>query len=1169
MYTHLHVHTEYSLLDGFSRIPQLVFRASELGMDSLAITDHGALYGAVDFYSQCVEAGIKPIIGCELYMAQRSRRSKVPADKSPYHLTVLAMNNQGYKNLIQLVTKAHLEGFYYRPRIDRELFEQYHQGLIVLSGCPSAEVPRLIAQGQLEDARKQALWYKETLEERYFFEIQRHEHVPDLPKINDTLVSLGQELNIPLVVTNDSHYTRKEDAPLHDVLLAIQTSTTIHDEKRLRMEDDSFYLKSPQEMAQLFPDLPEALANTQRIAQMCDIKLEFGEFHLPEYIPPDGMTSDQYLEQLCREGFSRLFPESNPEAEQRLRYELEVIRQTRFSNYFLVVWDIANFTGKNNILFGIRGSAAASLALYTLGVTEIDPLKHRLVFERFLNLERKEMPDFDLDFQDDRRDEVLNYVSQRYGRDRVAQIITFGTMGAKAAVRDVGRALGYSYADVDRVARQIPFRLRITLEDALEASPDLKGMYDADESIRKLVDTARGLEGAVHHASTHAAGVVISQEPLTEYVPLQRPVRSAEDSETAMTQYAMEPVAKLGLLKMDFLGLTNLTILDKTTKMVEQERGLKINLHSLPLDDDKTFELLSSGQTTDIFQLESAGMQRYIKELKPSSLGDISAMIALYRPGPMEQIETFINAKYGRASISSPHPALEETLNDTYGVIVYQDQVLLILQLFAGYSLGEADIVRKAMGKKIPELMRQERERFIQGAQSKGFSQEVAERVFNLIEPFAGYAFNRAHSASYALISYWTAYFKANYPVEYMTSVLNSRLDKADRIASAVTESFRMRIPVLPPDVNHSGVFFTIDRDDHGRPAIRYGLAAVKNVGELAVRPIVEAREKDGACRSLDDFCRRAGMHGLNRRTLESLIKVGAFDALGDRGALLAAVGRILAAAQREARIKETGQTSMFEQQGTYAPAPLADVPANGEETTTEEKVVWEEELLGVPLTENSLENIEMAQSAGALASADELSLELDGKNARVFGRLSSVTERVTKDQRPFVSASLKLLGGSLEVVAWEDLLKRTQDLWQIGNLLVVAGRVKARGDELSLHCNEASLFKPDHNNNGAFGEDKVETLEHTPTVSEPPSRTLLISMVEGDMPEEESHLLKEVVRTLLEYPGTDRVNLEIVTQGKVVRLEMPVVSTGHCPELQQRVDGMLGEGRLRLLDGP
>ena len=1175
MFTHLHVHTEYSLLDGVSRIPKLVAKAKELAMDALAITDHGSLYGVVEFYTQCLEAGIKPIIGCELYMALGSRHDKVPSERSPYHLTVLAKDNHGYQNLTALATQAHLEGHYYKPRIDKELLERHHEGLIVLSGCRTAEIPRLITENRLQDVREAALWYKGLMgDDAFFLELQRHEHVAELPMINEALIELGRDLDIPLVVTNDSHYVHKEDSSLQDVLICIHTNTTINDDKRLKMEDDSYYLKSPQEMAELFQDFPEALRNTERIADLCDVKLATAELHLPRFPVPDESNADEYLSRLCWEALKQLYPTPSAQAEERLAYELDVIRLTQFANYFLVVWDITSFAHQNNILFGVRGSAAASLALYCLGVTEVDPLEYRLVFERFLNVERKEMPDIDMDFQDDRRDEVLAYVTSKYGRDRVAQIITFGTLGAKASLRDVGRSLGMSYADVDRVARLVPFKSR-TLEDALSASSELGSIYRSDESITVLVDTARALEGTVHHVSTHAAGVVISSEPLTDYVPLQRPVRGDDSSQIHMTQYAMDAVAMLGLLKMDFLGLTSLTILDRAVKMVEQTRGVQIDLHRLPLDDQKTFEILSSGKTTDIFQLESAGMQRYIKELKPSSLGDIAAMIALYRPGPMEHIETFINAKHGRAPIRYPHPSLEDILEETHGVIVYQDQVLFILQAFAGYTLGQADTVRKAMGKKIPKLMRQEREGFLEGAVSNGFTRELAQEIFDLIEPFAGYAFNKAHSVSYALISYWTAYFKANYPLEYMASVLNSRLDHPDRTASAIGECFRMGIPVLLPDINRSGVHFTIDKDEKGGAALRFGLAAIKNVGEGAVRSIVEEREKSGPFKTIDEFCRSADLSGLNRRTLESLIKVGSLESLGKRGPLLRAADQILSLAQKESHRRQTGQTSMFDDNSdTDAPGHIAGIDIAGEEVPPREKLAWEKELMGVTLSENPQKAIASVNSAGAITSADQLDADMDGQRVSVLGQLSSVSQRYTREQRPYVIGTLELVYGSTEAIAWPDVLERTREIWQEGNLLLVTGRLKARGDELSVHCDQAKIYveekRPEDENSYIMGlatKDTTDLPEEQPQMRSAPERPecLLINMGESEDPEEDAHLLREVIQTLLEYSGTDRVHLEISTNGKRVLMELPMITTDYCPGLHQRLEGLLGQSSVQV----
>ncbi|MEK7777587.1 MAG: DNA polymerase III subunit alpha, partial [Chloroflexota bacterium] len=1055
-FTHLHVHTEYSLLDGLSRISPLVQRAKELGMDSLAITDHGALYGAVEFYSECKSAGIKPIIGCEVYVAQGSRHSKTPADKSPYHLTLLAKDNTGYSNLIQLVSKAQLEGFYYKPRIDQELMEAHHQGLIALSGCPNAEVPRLIIQGNLDEAKKRALWYKEVFGD-FYLELQHHQHVPELEPLNRALVPLSRETGIPLVLTNDCHYVRQEDAPIQDLLICIQTNTNINDAKRLRMEDDSYHLRSSKEMAALFPELPEAYQNTRRIAEACALEMDFSHHHLPEYTPPGGVASEEYLAKLCWEGLAKRLPKAPPVYQTRLRYELDVIRQTNFANYFLVVWDIAAFTRDRGILFGVRGSAAASLALYALGVTDIDPLAYRLVFERFLNVERKEMPDIDMDFQDDRRDEVLRYVMGKYGQDHVAQIITFGTMGPKAALRDTGRALALSYADVDRVARLVPFRAR-TLDEALETVPELKEVYQADDVLKNLIDNAKRLEGVVRHASTHAAGVLISKEPLAHYVPLQRPIKG-DDGDVAMTQFSMDPIAKLGLLKMAFLGLANLSILDRTIRVIADHRGEQIDLHQVPLDNAKTFQLLSSGETTGVFQLESSGMRRHIKELKPSSLLDISAMIALYRPGPMEHIETFINAKHGKAQVRYPHPVLKDILEETYGVIVYQDQVLLIVQALAGYSLGEADIVRKAMGKKVHAIMQEERQRFIKGALGKGYSQELADEVFALIEPFAGYAFNKAHSVSYALIAYWTAYFKANYPVDYMTALLNSYMGNLEKTPAAVDECLRLKIKVLPPDINRSDVSYTIDQDSEGRPAIRFGLGAIKHVGAGGIEALVQSRKSSGPFHSLEELRRKADLRSVNRRALESLIKVGALDGFGPRGSLLASADRILSIAQQESRRQQSGQTTMFDMFGEAVAAPMGTLElVAAPDATAREKQAWEKELLGDQIFASPMSAIAFDPRVADTLSHDQLE-DLVGQKVHMVGQVNTVSRRNTREGRPFVTAVLKLLGGSIEVVAWSAVYERDPSIWEEGAILRVVGKVISREGQLSVHADEVRVY--------------------------------------------------------------------------------------------------------------
>jgi DNA polymerase-3 subunit alpha len=1148
MFSHLHVHTEYSLLDGMCRIHQLVQRAKELGMNSLAITDHGVMYGAIKFYLEAIEAGLKPIIGCEVYVAPNSRLARNAADKNNCHLLLLAKNQTGYRNLIQLTTRAHLEGFYYKPRVDRELLEQHHDGLIALSSCLAGEIPRLILERRLEEAKQVALWYKQTFGD-FYLEIQRHP-IPELGQVNPALISMAEELNLPLVATNDVHYIRQEDAPSHDLLMCIGTNASVQDEKRMKMAGDFYYLKSAEEMAESFKDIPQALENTERIVEVCNLKLEFGRLHLPEIDLPEGRSADQFLADLCYQSLPRYYPDPTAEIKQRLDYELEVIKKTQFANYFLVVWDIISFAKKQGILYGVRGSAAASIVLRCLGITEVDPIENKLVFERFLNLERKEMPDIDLDFQDDRRDEVIAYVTQKYGKDHVAQIITFGTLGAKAALRDVGRALGMSYSDVDRVARLVPFRPGMTLERAMEENNELRAIYEEDKIVRNLVDSAQRLEGVSRHASTHAAGVVISKEPLTRYVPLQRLSR-ADDEATVMTQFPMEDIAQIGLLKMDFLGLANLTILGKAKEIIRQSRGIEIDLHRIPMDDDKTFALLSSGETTGVFQLEGAGMRRYIKELKPTTFSDIAAMIALYRPGPMEHIPTFIKAKHGLEPIRYPHPVLASILEETYGVIVYQDQVLFIVQTFAGYSLGQADIFRKAMGKKIPEVMKKERQNFIAGAKKNGFSTEVAAEVFTLIEPFAGYAFNKAHSVSYALIAYQTAYLKANYPAEYITAFLVTNADQLEKIATAVAECRRLGINVLPPDINRSQTSFSIEADGEGNPAIRFGLAAIKNVGVGAVEPIVSEREKNGEFKSIEDLCRRVDMRSINRRVLESLVRAGALDRLGDRGTLLGNVARILALAQREQRLRETGQSTMFDLWGKTMPTPMPSLDLEPAELPVKEKLAGERELTGVYLSEHPFTAFAARVASENTTLCGHIDAELVGQNIVVAGMVASVHQSFTKDRRPFASVVLEDLDGRVEVMVWPKVYASTKDLWEEGNILLVEGKVRLRDDRVQLSGESVRRYQP----------------EAAPREEPPPvkSRRLVISISQTADEATDIAYLHKLVEVLKGFPGLDEVSLCVTNEQRVFNLKLSNVYINYCPELHQRLVELVGEGGLRV----
>jgi len=1157
MFTHLHVHTEYSLLDGMSRISQLVAKAKELGMDSLAITDHGAMYGVIEFYRVAREAGIKPIIGCEVYIAPGSRLSRTPGDKSNYHLVLLAKDQAGYRNLLQLNTRAHLEGYYYKPKVDRDLLQQYAPGLVALTSCLGGELPQLILGGRLQDAKQAALWYKQTFSD-FYLEIQRHP-TPELDLVNRSLIAMSRELGIPLVATNDVHYTNREDAYPHDLLLCIGTNTTVSDEKRMRMPGDFFYLRSPQEMAELFADIPEAIENSQRIAEMCNLTLEFGRLHLPEIELPPGKTADEFLADMCYENLPRRYPSVTPEIKQRLDYELDVIKKTKFANYFLVVWDIISFTKKQNILFGVRGSAAASIVLYCLGLTSLDPVASGLVFERFLNIERKEMPDIDLDFQDDRRDQVIAYVSKKYGQDHVAQIITFGTLGARAAIRDVGRALGMSYGDVDRVARLVPFQLGMTLDKALDENLELKTIYEQDVIVKKLVDSARRVEGIARHASTHAAGVVISREPLTNYVPLQLGTK-VNGQESVMTQFAMGDIAQIGLLKMDLLGLTNLTVLGKARDVIRENHGIDIDPLKIPLDDKKTFALLSAGETTGVFQLEGAGMRRNIKELKPTTFTDIAAMVALYRPGPMEHIPTFIKAKHGEEQIRYPHPALENFLKETYGVIVYQDQVLFIVRAFAGYSLGQADIFRKAMGKKIPEIMKKEKRHFLEGAQKNGYSAELAEQIFALIEPFAGYAFNKAHSFSYALIAYQTAYLKANYPAEYMAAFLAIHMGTLEKIASAVAECRRLGITVLPPDINHSQVNFAIEKQG-STSAIRFGLAAIKNVGPNAIEPVIAEREKGGPFKSIEDFCRRCDLRGVNRRVVESLIKVGVFDALNPgRGTLLNNVNRIVGLAQREQRLRETGQSTMFDLWGEKAPVPLPGLELEPAEISLRERLGWEKELSGVYLSEHPFSSV--AASFGSETTlCGQIDAELEGQVVAVAGMVAQVSNLFTRDRKPFISAILEDLSGQIEVMVWPRIYEGTVDLWMEGNILLVEGKVRVREDRVQVQCDKVSLHQPSEEAPAPTAKPVIEEPKAPPVPVI--TRRLTLTLRQTADRQNDTVVLRKVMTVLKDYPGKDEAKLEIVNGERTTHLRLP--KTGYCPELHQRLAQLVGEGEVRV----
>jgi len=914
-FTHLHVHSHYSLLDGLSKIPDLLDYTKELGMDSVAITDHGVLYGNIQFYKEAKKRGIKPIFGMEAYVAARSMHDKQPGiDDKRYHLILLAKNNTGYKNLIQLSSKSHLEGFYYKPRVDKKLLREHSEGLIALSGCLNGEISRAILSGNKSEAESLIAEYTDIFgKENFYLELQHHPNIPEQIKLNSELIKLSKKLSLAVVATQDSHYLRPEDAEAQDILLAIQTGDKITDEKRgLTMKDEDFSLKSSQEMAEAFNDIPSALENTQKIADMCNTDIELGKYQLPYFEVPKEKTQDEYLRELCEKGLAVRYGSKYNESKviERLDYELDVIKQMGFASYFLIVQDFVNWAKGRGIVVGPgRGSAAGSIASYLLNITDIDPLKYDLIFERFLQIDRNELPDIDIDFADIRRDEVLEYVSEKYGRENVAQIITFGTMAARAAVRDVGRALNYPYEFCDKVAKTIP--MMMNFEQALRESQEFAFLYQGDRDARRLIDTARKLEGVARHASTHACGVVITKEPLTDSVPLQL---SSQSSTAQISQYEMHAIEDLGLLKMDFLGLKNLTIIENAREQIKRAYGKEIKMDEIPLDDEKTLELFRQANTVGIFQLESAGMRRYLKELQPTAFEDIIAMIALYRPGPMELIPDFIERKHGRTQISYLHPDLEPILKSTYGIAVYQEQVLQIARELAGFTYSEADVLRKAIGKKIKELLDEQREKFVQGMMDRGIQKATAEQLFHFVEPFARYGFNKAHSTCYATVGFQTAYLKAHYPSEFMAAILNAEQKNIDRISSLMDECKTMGIKVLAPDINESDQHFTVS------PAgIRFGLAAVKNVGEHIVGEIIKERDKHGQFQSIENILERVRDKDLNKKSLESLIKCGAFDNLAERSKLLANIDTLLKYSKNQKTLQNSSQISLFADQPTFA----------------------------------------------------------------------------------------------------------------------------------------------------------------------------------------------------------------------------------------------------------
>lgn len=1207
-FVHLHVHSEYSLLDGAARLEELVAKAAASGMTSLALTDHGVMYGAIPFYKLCKSHGIKPILGCEVYFTANSRKERGSRKDQPiYHLILLAKNETGYRNLMKLCSIGHLEGFHYKPRIDREVLEQYHEGIICLSACLGGEVPQHLLQGRYEEAKKSALWYKTIFGDDYYLELQDH-GIREQKQVNPLLMKLAEELSIPLVVTNDVHYLEKDDAEVQDVLICIGTGKSVDDENRFKIDNNQLYFKTGEEMQKIFPHVPQAIQNTIEIANKCQLELQFDQHILPRYGPiPEDHYAESYLKELCFAGLQERYEQlaiwQNDEQRQglvsRLEYELSVITDMGFSDYFLIVWDFISYAHQQGIATGPgRGSSAGSLVAYVLHITDVDPIKYQLLFERFLNPERITMPDIDIDFSDERRDEVISYVSQKYGAEHVAQIITFGTMAARAAVRDVGRVLGIPFGEVDKAAKLIPSNPGMTITKALERSQELNSLYTSNDRIKTLLTMAMKVEGMPRHASTHAAGVVISRDPLTNAVPLQ-----AGSEEAALTQYSMEHLEAIGLLKMDFLGLRTLSIIERCMRWIKEEHQLIPDFKVIPDNDKLTYEMLGRGETTGIFQLESAGMRRVLRDLKPTAFEDIISVLALYRPGPMEFIPNYISAKHGETEVKYPHNDLEPILSDTYGIIVYQEQIMQIASKMAGFSLGEADLLRRAVSKKKREVLDEQRGHFVSGSLAQGYSEQEANLVYDMIVRFADYGFPRAHAAAYGVLAFQTAYLKAHYPIYFMAAMLTAVMGSHRKVAEYIVECRRMGIEVMPPDVNVSGVYFTPELghashdtlDDHAQEEqgthgnIRFGLAAIKNVGTQAMESILRERA-ERPFDSLLDFCRRVDLRVCNKRVIESLIQAGAFDSLrGHRAQLLAMVDETVEAALKWRKDRDDLQLQLFD----FDVAENLNWEIKYPEIspyTMGQQLELERELLGLYLSGHPLDDHEQWLEASSIDRLMELGEASDHSSVIVAGMVVSLKEITTKQGKAMAFIEIEDQIERVEVVLFPEVWKRGAKYVAKGELLVLLGNVQQQDEGFKLLADEVLPLEPSNlqqlierrnykqkqpvkHAKPTYQKTTAQTAQAPTQKTTTQGTTIQQAAKEQDnqrvfikikQEAENPDMLSSLRALLQQHQGTMATVLFYESTGKLLALNREY-SIKPSPVLFSQIESMLGEGTVRV----